>query len=395
MKNNVLVFGAGYVGFSISVVLARSSKVTVCDVREEVVSKINKGISPIIEDGISKYLNSALQTGNLRAALYDKSLVKNADLIVLALPTDYDANSERFDTTILENVLDQISKIDNKKSIVIKSTIPVGFTNQISERLNLVNCFYSPEFLREGKAVIDNLYPSRIIVGSKSRLAEEFVSLLIGAARKRNIKVIFTDNNTAEVIKLASNAYLANRITFFNEVDSLAMELGLNAEELVDGICSDSRIGDGYNNPSFGYGGYCLPKDVRQFQRSFRDLGIEAPLIGSIDKANQQRIQNIVSFLVSQNIDKIGIYRTQMKQGSDNAREAVSLSIIEQLLEFPKIELKIYEPQLGLPENLKQFQMDDFEEFVDWAEIVLANRDAIELEPYRAKVLTRDIYNEN
>ncbi len=395
MSKNVLVFGAGYVGFSLSVVLARVVNVTVIDIRDEVIDLINGGKSPIEDQGIEQHLNTALSTQRLKSKKYSAALVGQADYIVLALPTNFVEADGRFDTSALDDIIEKISKIDRSKPIIIKSTIPVGYTERVSKRYMLTECMYLPEFLREGRAIHDNLHPSRIIVGSCSAAAKEFVQILGDASHQRNTKKIFTDNKTAEVTKLASNTYLATRVAFFNELDTLALKVDLNAEELIDGVCSDKRIGEGYNNPSFGYGGYCLPKDVKQFQISMKSYGIKAPLIQSIDLSNQKRLDDVVSYVQSSGVQKVGIYRAQMKQGSDNARESVSLRLLEKLVALPDLDVRIYEPKIQLPKNVEQLEIADLADFGEWSDLILANRDAVELQPYKAKVLTRDIYNEN
>lgn len=395
MDKKVLVFGAGYVGFSLAVVLARAVNVTVVDIKDSTVDLINSGKSPIIDQGIGEHLERALASKALRATKYDPDLILKADFIILALPTNFMEDTGSFDTDALDSVLNEISRIDNTKSVIIKSTIPVGYSDRVSEKLKLTNLFYSPEFLREGRAIKDNLNPSRLVVGSDSSSARIFVDILTKVAQSRNLKTIFTDNKTAEVIKLASNSYLATRISFFNEIDSLALELDLSSENLIEGICSDKRIGEGYNNPSFGYGGYCLPKDVRQFQSSFNNARVEAPLIQSIDLSNQQRIQSLVNIVLRSKNKNIGIYRAQMKQGSDNSRESVSLAILKHLSKKNDLAVRIYEPQIDLPKEFIKYQSRDLKKFAAWADLILANRDSVELQPYYSKVLTRDIYNEN
>ena len=395
LNKKVLVFGAGYVGFSLSVVMARAANVTVVDIRPDIIRSINAGRSPIEDLDIDKHLMIGLSSNRLNAQLYSQKLIEEADFVVLALPTSFNPEVAGFDTSALDDVIAKVADIDKSKPIIIKSTIPVGYTQKIIEKFGLSECYYSPEFLREGRATYDNLNPSRIVIGSTSTHAKEFVKILDDASHQRNTKKVFTDNTTAEVIKLAANSYLAARVSYFNELDTLAMIAGLNAVQLIDGVCADPRIGDGYNNPSFGYGGYCLPKDVKQFQRSFLDFKIHAPLIQSIDASNQQRIVEIINFVKSSGAKNIGIYRAQMKQGSDNARDSVNLAVLSQLSAMPTLRVKIFEPKIDLPENLSTFKVNEFETFCDWSDLILANRDAVELREYHYKVLTRDIYNEN
>ena len=395
MKKNILIFGAGYVGFSLAVVLARTNNVKVLDIREDVIDLINDGKSPIIDAGIVDALDQANRLGNLQAASYCETSVHEADFIILALPTNFNAELNCFETSILEDVLKRVARIDRLKPIIIKSTIPVGFTKEVIEKFNLENCFYSPEFLREGRAIYDNLHPTRIIIGASHDAARSFGALLEEVAQIRSVRTIYTDSTTAEITKLASNSYLATRVAFFNEVDSLALKLNLKSGDLIDGICADPRIGTGYNNPSFGYGGYCLPKDVQQFQSSMEKFKVEAPLIGAIHKSNKQRIHEIASIVIGSGCNKVGIYRAQMKQGSDNARESVSLALLDILRCEPALQIQIFEPGIKLAKELEQFLVTDFKNFTSWAELILANRDAIELQPFKHKVITRDIYNEN
>jgi len=369
--------------------------VTVVDIRDEVIDLINGGKSPIEDQGIEQHLDTALSTQRLKSKKYSAALVEKADYIVLALPTNFMEAEGSFDTSALDDVIEKIAITDRSKPIIIKSTIPVGYTERVSEKYMLKECMYSPEFLREGRATHDNLNPSRIIIGSCSAAAKEFVQILDDASHQRNTKRIFTDNTTAEVTKLAANSYLATRVTFFNELDTLALKADLHAEDLIDGVCSDPRIGQGYNNPSFGYGGYCLPKDVNQFQASLMDYGIKAPLIQSIDISNQQRIDDIASYILSSGVKNVGIYRAQMKQGSDNARESVSLRLLEKLSDMQNIDVKIYEPKIQLSKNFERLKIAELVDFGEWSDLILANRDAVELQPYKNKVLTRDIYNEN
>ncbi len=393
--NNILVIGAGYVGFSLAVVLARVAFVTVIDIREDVVTSINKGKSPILDLGIDNHLQKALINKRLKAELFSCPSVKEADAIIVALPTNFKPSCGSFDTSALDSMIEKISSIDPQIPLIIKSTVPVGYTERIAQKYELADCFYSPEFLREGRAIHDNLHPSRIIVGSSSPAAKEFACMLARASHQLDTKIIHTENRTAEVTKLASNSYLAARVAFFNELDSLALKLGLNAKQLIDGVSLDPRIGDGYNNPSFGFGGYCLPKDVQQFQSSMTEYGINAPLVQSIFASNRQRVEEIVNYVKNSGFSNIGVYRAQMKQGSDNAREAISLILLEEISKIPHLNVHLYEPEIILPAYLQKFLTDDLSNFAEWSDLILANRYAVELEPYGRKVLTRDIYNEN
>lgn len=395
MKKNILIFGAGYVGFSLSVVLARKHNVTVFEIQSEKIDKINAGVSPIEDRGIGDYLKDVVQAGNLRAKLFDTVDVISADVIILALPTNYDPKQKQFDTKYLDDAIEKIALIDPEKLIVIKSTIPVGYTENVKKQLGLSQCVYSPEFLREGRAIFDNLHPSRIVIGSSDEPAVAFAKMLEDASHERSVKIICTSNTTAELIKLSSNAYLAMRIAFFNEIDSYALMENLNAEDLITGICADPRIGEGYNNPSFSYGGYCLPKDVRQLQASFEMKGLVAPLLSSIHTSNENRLAWIIDEIERNASGTVGIFRLQMKQGSDNFREASSYRILKELLKRNNLRVILYEPTVQVPEEFQGLQIHSIEAFIQTADLIVANRGAAELETFEGKLFSRDIYNEN
>lgn len=391
----ITIFGAGYVGFSLGVFLARQHKVRLLEVRESVIENINRGIAPIKDDGIDQYLPDLVQSKYLIAKTFERSDVTDADLVILALPTNFDPTNNAFDTKQLDLVLRDLSTIDPSKPIIIKSTVPVGYTDRMSCKLGLTRCFFSPEFLREGKALYDNLHPSRVVVGSRDEIATQFCDMLVECSHENKVPVIQTSNKEAELIKLASNTYLAMRIAFFNEIDSYSMKHSLVMEDIVSGICADDRIGKGYNNPSFGYGGYCLPKDVQQLQSSFSDSSVSAPLIGAIHKSNVNRISSIIDEILRRDPKRIGIYRVQMKQGSDNFREASNYKILEELANKLNREVLLYEPDVDLPSSVSKLLVKDFDDFLERSDLIVANRVSSRLLRSQATVLTRDIYNEN
>jgi len=392
---NIKIFGAGYVGLSLAVVLARKHKVEIFDIVPEKVDAINKGTTPISDKGIEDYLIHVTSSGNLVASLFKSENTLNADIIILALPTNFDPESNQFDTRQLDDTLLSIASTGYSGTIIIKSTIPVGYTDKTVEKFGFGNCFYSPEFLREGQAVHDNLHPSRIIVGGSDTAAVEFAEILLNVSHERSVPIIYTENKTAEFIKLASNTYLAMRIAFFNEIDSFAMYKNLKSEDVITGICADQRIGEGYNNPSFAYGGYCLPKDVRQLQGTVEENNLLLPLLSSIHGSNEVRLNFIVSEIEKCGAKTIGIYRLQMKQGSDNSREAANYRILEKLAKNKDLTIKLYEPILQVPTEYKSLKVNDLQEFIEKSDLIIANRGATELHSCRDKLFTRDIYNEN
>lgn len=392
---NIIVFGAGYVGFSIAVFLSRYYNVCVFEVDEVKIKVINDGMSPIEDADIKKYVHTSVESGRLRAKKFDAEDLSTSDLIILALPTNFDHCTGKFDTNQLDSVLSLIASYDKEKTVIIKSTIPIGYTNSASSNMGLLNCFYSPEFLREGKALYDNFHPSRIVVGGATGPAVEYAELMRRASHERNAKVICTDNTSAELIKLASNAYLAMRIAFFNEIDSFALASKIDIEGVISGMCADPRIGEGYNNPSFSYGGYCLPKDTLQLSRNFEEINVQSPLVSSIHSSNGSRLSFIINEIIKKESKHIGIYRLQMKQGSDNLREASNYYILKELLKVHGLKISLYEPSIGIPQEFTEFVIKDFERFADTSDLIVANRGASQLFPYREKVFTRDIYNEN
>lgn len=391
----IVVVGAGYVGLSLATFLSRRYQTIIFDVNAEIIESVNKGQSHIEDSGLAPVLSRNVKAGNLCAKAWDDDDIRNANFIILALPTNYDAALERFDTTILDDVLLKISKISKDKNIVIKSTVPFGYTDKKNGALGLKNCFFSPEFLREGNALNDNLHPDRIIVGSKKKCALEFAELMQEMSHERFVKTIYMSSKEAELVKLSANTYLAMRVAFFNEVDSFALKQRLSSDNIISGICSDKRIGEGYNNPSFGYGGYCLPKDVQQLSSTMKECGSPAILIEAIHWSNQERLMNIVDHISKLKVNRVGIYRLQMKQGSDNYREAANYKVFQELIKFNHIQVTIFEPDINIPEDYLKYLEKDFEKFITSNEIIVANRTSNRLLGSQAKILTRDLYNEN
>ena len=383
----ITVVGAGYVGLSNGVLLAQKNQVVALDVDPKRIDMLKNRISPI-ED---KYISEYLLTKNLN---YDPTLdkvyaYKNSDFVIICTPTDYDPATNYFDTQSIEGVIKDVLAINSEAVMIIKSTVPVGYTLAVREKFETKNIIYSPEFLREGDALRDNLYPSRIIVGEKSRRAAVFSGLLQQGAVKKNIPVIFTDSTEAEAIKLFSNAYLAMRVSYFNELDSYSETHNLNTKDIIDGVCLDPRIQPKYNNPSFGYGGYCFPKDTKQLRANFSD--VPHNLISAIVDSNETRKKYIAAQILKRNPKVVGIYRLIMKSGSDNFRSSAVQEILQELLQ-KGVEIIIYEPGLDKSTFEDLRVVNDFDEFKALSDIVVANRIDDILENISEKVYTRDIY---
>ena len=385
---NIAVVGGGYVGLSNALLLSQNNNVKVQDIDPMRVAKINAGESYINEKEIDDFLKNRNIT--LQATLDVQDACKDANFVIVATPTDYDIDTNFFNTDSVDQAIRDINAINPKAAIVIKSTIPVGYTSNIKIKYNIANIFYSPEFLREGYSLYDNLYPSRIIVGDKSTIAKEFVALLQEGAIKKNISVLMTHSSEAEAIKLFSNTYLAMRVAYFNELDSFAESHNLSSKEIIEGVSMEPRIGFYYNNPSFGYGGYCLPKDTKQLKANYRD--IPNSLISAIVEANSTRKDFVADSIIKKNPKIVGIYRLIMKSGSDNYRFSSVQGIIKRI-KAKGIEVIIYEPTMKENTFFNSKVINDFEEFQKIATIIVANRITSELDKVIDKVYSRDIFH--
>lgn len=383
----IAVAGTGYVGLSIATLLSQNHEVVALDVIPEKVDMINNRISPIRDKEIEEFFQN--KELNLKATLDFKEAFTGAKFIVISTPTNYDDELNYFDTSSVEDIIEKVTSLGIDTTMVIKSTIPVGFIENMKKKYNIDNIMFSPEFLREGKALYDNLYPSRIIVGEKSERAEEFANLLKEGAIKKDIQVKFMNSTEAEAVKLFANTYLALRVAYFNELDTYAELKGLNTKDIIDGIGLDPRIGTHYNNPSFGYGGYCLPKDTKQLLANYKD--VPENMIEAIVKSNDTRKQHIASMILKKNPKTVGIYRLTMKTDSDNFRASAIQSIIE-LLKQNNVEIIIYEPTLDSNTFADLKVIKDFDEFKNISDIIVANRLEEELQDCKDKVYTRDIF---
>lgn len=382
----IAVAGTGYVGLSLATLLSQNYEVVALDIIPEKVGKINNRISPIQDEYIEKYFKE--KKLNLKATLDYKEAFKDAKFIIISTPTNYDEKTNYFDTSSVEDIIEKVMSMNLDTTMIVKSTIPVGFIESMKKKYNIDNIMFSPEFLREGKALYDNLYPSRIIVGEKSNRAAEFANLLKEAALKDDVVIKYMNSTEAEAVKLFANTYLALRVAYFNELDTYAEVKGLNTKDIIDGVCLDPRIGDHYNNPSFGYGGYCLPKDTKQLLANYKN--VPQNMIEAIVKSNDTRKRHIADMILERNPKVVGIYRLTMKSGSDNFRASAIQSVIK-YLRAENVKVIIYEPTLN--DNFEGLEVvNNLSNFKKLSDVIVVNRYNDELNDVQEKIYTRDLY---